>query len=100
MVPYGTLAKLPIGAVTLGGITPEARPGNPQPRLFVDEENEGIVNFMGLNNSGAELWAAQIRFEREILGIHHPPLIANIANDPATPMEKKPEEAKKLAIIL
>lgn len=100
MVPHCTLAQLPIGAVTLGGITPEARRGNPQPRLFVDEESEGIVNFMGLNNSGAELWAAQIKYERETLGIHHPPLIANIANAPDTPMDKRPEEAKKLAIIL
>lgn len=100
MVPYGTLAQLPIGGVTLGGITPEARPGNPQPRLFVDEGNEAVVNFMGLNNSGAELWATQIRYERETLRIHHPPLIANIANAPDTPMNKRPEEAKKLAIIL
>jgi len=100
MVPYGTLAKLPIGALTLGGITPKARAGNPQPRLFVDEGNEAVVNFMGLNNSGAELWAAQIRYERETLGIHHPPFIANVANAPDTPMDKRPEEAKKLAITL
>lgn len=67
MVPYGTLGRLPIGAVTIGGITPSARKGNDMPRVHVDERSETIVNFMGLNNSGVDRWAAQIQYEEETL---------------------------------
>lgn len=51
---------------------------------------------MGLNNSGIALWAAQLEYERDVLGVVHIPMIANIANDPLTPNEGKPEEAKDM----
>ncbi len=52
---------------------------------------------MGLNNSGINLWAAQLQYERDVLGVEHIPLIANIANDPLTRLEDKPTEAKEMA---
>lgn len=51
---------------------------------------------MGLNNSGITLWAARLEYERDVLGVKHIPMIANIANDPQTPNEDKPAEANEM----
>lgn len=50
-----SLAALGFGHVEVGGVTAEAQPGNPKPRLFRLPEDEAIVNRMGLNNAGADV---------------------------------------------
>jgi dihydroorotate dehydrogenase len=50
-----SLAALGFGHVEVGGVTAEAQPGNPKPRLFRLPEDEAIVNRMGLNNEGADV---------------------------------------------
>lgn len=47
------LLKLGFGFVEIGSVTPRAQPGNPRPRVFRLERDEGIINRMGFNNDGA-----------------------------------------------
>lgn len=49
--------KLGFGFCELGGVTWQAQPGNPQPRLFRAPAAGAIVNRMGFNNPGAEAFA-------------------------------------------
>lgn len=102
MNPHGVFDTLPFGAKTIGGITPQFRRGNDGKRVHVDEKWQSIVNFMGLNNSGVDLWAAQLQYEKDVLNFGsvqswYKPLIANIANDPNTKAEEKPAEAREMA---
>jgi dihydroorotate dehydrogenase len=47
------LASLGFGHVEVGGVTAEPQGGNPRPRMFRLQEDEALVNRMGLNNEGA-----------------------------------------------
>jgi dihydroorotate dehydrogenase len=48
------LLRLGFGFVEIGTVTPKPQGGNPRPRLFRLERDEGIINRMGFNNDGAE----------------------------------------------
>ncbi|MBO6521404.1 MAG: quinone-dependent dihydroorotate dehydrogenase [Rhodospirillales bacterium] len=52
-VPMQALA-LGFGFVEIGSVTPRPQPGNPKPRLFRLDEDEGVINRMGFNSKGAE----------------------------------------------
>jgi dihydroorotate dehydrogenase len=47
------LLRLGFGFVEVGTITPQPQAGNPRPRLFRLESDEGVVNRLGFNNEGA-----------------------------------------------
>src|ERR1700742_1215482 len=47
-------AALGFGFTELGGVTWHAQEGNPKPRMFRAIPDEGVINRMGFNNSGAE----------------------------------------------
>ena len=47
------LLRLGFGFVEVGTITPRAQAGNPRPRLFRLEADEGVINRLGFNNAGA-----------------------------------------------
>jgi dihydroorotate dehydrogenase len=47
------LLRLGFGFVEIGSVTPMPQAGNPRPRLFRLERDEGVVNRMGFNNDGA-----------------------------------------------
>ncbi|HWZ36778.1 MAG TPA: quinone-dependent dihydroorotate dehydrogenase [Bradyrhizobium sp.] len=47
------LLKLGFGFVEIGTVTPRPQSGNPRPRLFRLERDEGVINRMGFNNDGA-----------------------------------------------
>lgn len=49
----GAWPALGFGFSELGGVTCQAQPGNPAPRLFRAVSEEAIVNSMGFNNPGA-----------------------------------------------
>jgi len=49
------------GFVEVGTVTPIAQEGNPKPRLFRLKEKEAIINRMGFNNEGVELYAQRLR---------------------------------------
>jgi len=48
------LLRLGFGFVEIGSVTPRPQSGNPRPRLFRLERDEGVINRMGFNNDGAE----------------------------------------------
>ncbi len=47
------LLRLGFGFVEVGTVTPRAQTGNPRPRLFRLEADEGVINRLGFNNAGA-----------------------------------------------
>jgi len=47
------LLRLGFGFVEVGTITPLPQAGNPRPRLFRLESDEGVINRLGFNNEGA-----------------------------------------------
>lgn len=51
---YKSLLKQGFGFVEIGTVTPRPQPGNPKPRLFRLEEDEGIINRLGFNGEGME----------------------------------------------
>lgn len=58
-VPMQVLA-LGFGFVEIGSVTPRPQAGNPKPRLFRLDEDEGVVNRMGFNSKGVDYTAAKL----------------------------------------
>ena len=48
------LLRMGFGFVEIGSVTPRPQAGNPRPRLFRLERDEGVINRMGFNNDGAD----------------------------------------------
>ena len=55
---------LGFGFVEAGSVTPRPQPGNPKPRLFRVPEQGAVINRMGFNNEGLEVFAQ--RLERRL----------------------------------
>ena len=55
-----TLEKFGFGFVECGTVTPLAQIGNPRPRMFRLEKDAAIVNCLGFNNLGAEVFEKNI----------------------------------------
>lgn len=56
--------------VEAGTVTPRPQPGNPKPRLFRLAEDEAVINRMGFNNLGVEVFHNNIvRFRKHHNGI-------------------------------
>ena len=58
-VPNAMLS-LGFGFVETGSVTPKAQPGNPKPRLFRLAADKAVINRMGFNNFGLEVFAANL----------------------------------------
>lgn len=56
----GGLSRLGFGFLECGSVTPRAQPGNPKPRLFRLTEDQAIINRMGFNNDGLEVFAEHL----------------------------------------
>jgi len=63
------LFRLGFGFVEAGGVTPMAQPGNPRPRLFRLDADEGVINRLGLNSEGAEAVAKRLAARAAAPGI-------------------------------
>ena len=50
---HPALFSLGFGFVEIGTVTPRPQSGNPRPRLFRLQEDQGVINRMGFNNQGA-----------------------------------------------
>jgi hypothetical protein len=48
------LLRLGFGFAEAGGVTPKPQPGNPRPRLFRLDADEGVINRFGFNSDGLE----------------------------------------------
>lgn len=54
------LFRLGFGFVEAGGVTPRPQPGNPRPRLFRLDADQGVINRLGLNSEGVEAVARRL----------------------------------------
>ena len=54
------LLRLGFGFVEVGTVTPRAQAGNPRPRLFRLEADQGAINRLGFNNDGAPAALARL----------------------------------------
>ncbi len=84
--------KFGFGFCELGGVTWQAQPGNPAPRMFRALASGAIVNRMGFNNPGAETFARKLAdWQRSGRWPKHPVGI-NLGKSKATPLEKAAED--------
>jgi dihydroorotate dehydrogenase len=77
---------LGFGFSELGAVTWHPQPGNPEPRLFRLVSEQAIINRMGFNNPGAEVFAASIKAWRD--SGHWPahPVGVNLGKSKITPI--------------
>ena len=54
------LGRLGFGFVEAGTVTPRPQPGNPKPRLFRLPQDRAVINRMGFNNAGLEVFLKNI----------------------------------------
>jgi len=55
-VAVNALGRLGFGFVEAGTVTPKPQAGNPRPRLFRLEADSAVINRMGFNNAGVEVF--------------------------------------------
>ena len=77
------LAKFGFGFIEVGTVTPQAQPGNPQPRLFRLPKAHALINRMGFNNQGVDSLVARLS-QRQYKGI----LGVNIGKNRDTPLSQ------------
>ena len=84
-IAYNSLASFGFGFVELGTVTPQPQLGNPRKRLFRVPEDCAIINRLGFNSSGLEVFKRNLR---SIQTADRPALIGiNIGKNTATPNE-------------
>jgi dihydroorotate dehydrogenase len=86
-VPVG-LAALGFGHVEIGGVTAEAQPGNPRPRVFRLPEDRALVNRLGFNNEGADAVGARLDAEE----LPDVPVGVNLGKSKSTPLDDAPAD--------
>lgn len=81
------LAALGFGFLEVGAVTPRPQPGNPGPRVFRLPEAEALINRLGFNSSGVDVFVKNIRRSRPggIVGV-------NIGKNADTPNERAQED--------
>lgn len=84
--------KLGFGFCELGGVTWHAQPGNPPPRMFRAVADEAIVNRMGFNNPGAEVFAQKLLEWKNSGQWPKSPVGINLGKSKITPLEKAAED--------
>lgn len=91
---------LGFGFCELGGVTWQAQPGNPAPRMFRAVAERALINRMGFNNPGAEAVAARLAdWKRRGRWPEHPVGI-NIGKSKVTPLAEAAEDyAKSLGVL-
>lgn len=58
---HGPMSKFGFGFLECGTVTPQPQPGNPKPRLFRLNEDQGVINRMGFNNHGLDYFVRRLR---------------------------------------
>lgn len=85
---YHAMSSMGFGFVELGTVTPQPQSGNPQPRLFRLQKDEGIINRMGFNNEGVHALVERLKQGKPknvIIG-------GNIGKNKVTPNERAEED--------
>ena len=84
--------KLGFGFVELGGVTWQAQPGNPPPRMFRAIPDEGVINRMGFNNPGAPTLARKLAEWKTARRWPAHPVGINLGKSKITPLENAAED--------
>lgn len=63
------LLKQGFGFVECGTVTPKAQPGNPTPRVFRLLEDEALINRLGFNNEGLDVFVRKFSARTKTLGV-------------------------------
>jgi dihydroorotate dehydrogenase len=85
------LGAMGFGFIEVGTVTPKAQPGNPKPRMFRVREARALVNRLGFNNQGLDVFlenvrrASTFRAAGGIVGL-------NIGKNAATPIERAADD--------
>ena len=58
---HAPMARFGFGFLECGTVTPRPQPGNPKPRLFRLQEDQGVINRMGFNNHGLDYFVRRLR---------------------------------------
>jgi dihydroorotate dehydrogenase len=80
------LGALGFGFIEVGTVTPRPQPGNPKPRMFRLPRAQALINRLGFNNDGLDVFVANVqrasfRSRGGVLGL-------NIGKNAATPIER------------
>lgn len=85
------LASFGFGFMEVGTVTPRAQTGNPKPRMFRLPEHEALINRLGFNNQGLDVFlehvgrSAWVREKRGVLGL-------NIGKNADTPIDRADDD--------
>jgi dihydroorotate dehydrogenase len=85
-------AALGFGFSELGGVTRHGQPGNDLPRMFRVIPDGALVNRMGFNNPGAEVFAQALEGWRSAGLWPRHPVGVNLGKSKVTPLEQAPED--------
>jgi dihydroorotate dehydrogenase len=84
---YNHLAAFGFGHIEIGTVNPLPQPGNPKPRLFRLKKDQALINRMGFNNPGVDVFVKNLRKNKPevIIG-------GNIGKNTLTPNEQAIED--------
>lgn len=84
------LGAMGFGFVEVGTVTPKAQPGNPKPRMFRLPQANALINRLGFNNEGLDVFLANVQratFRKKQAA--RPMLLGlNIGKNATTPIEE------------
>lgn len=88
------LAAMGFGFVEVGTVTPKAQPGNAKPRMFRLPAAHALINRLGFNNEGLEVFLANVQRARfRKARAEHPMLLGlNIGKNASTPIERATDD--------
>ena len=58
---YRPMARFGFGFIECGTVTPRPQPGNPKPRVFRLNEDQGVINRLGFNNHGLDYFVRRLK---------------------------------------
>ncbi|MFP4287618.1 MAG: quinone-dependent dihydroorotate dehydrogenase [Bacteroidales bacterium] len=61
---YNHMAAFGFGHVEIGTVNPLPQPGNPKPRLFRLKKDKALINRMGFNNPGVDVFVENLKKDR------------------------------------
>lgn len=61
---YNHMAAFGFGHVEIGTVNPLPQPGNPKPRLFRLKKDKALINRMGFNNPGVDVFIENLRKDK------------------------------------
>lgn len=88
------LGAMGFGFVEVGTVTPLAQPGNAQPRMFRLSQSKALINRLGFNNDGLEVFIRNVQRARcRQPGTRSAMLLGlNIGKNASTPIERATDD--------